>query len=84
MLLRVKVIPRSSRTGFDSVMGDGTYKIRLKSPPVDGKANSELIRWLSRQFGVLRRDVVVRSGASSRSKSLRISCPASTPEWFNG
>jgi len=45
--LAVRVLPRSSRNEIAGVMEDGTVKIRLTSPPVDGKANQALVEFLS-------------------------------------
>ncbi len=75
--------PGSSRTEFHSVMDDGCFKIRLKAPPVDGKANAELVRWLSRQFGVSAGSVQIKSGSSSRRKTVKIVSPPITPPWYH-
>ncbi len=84
MILTVRVVPRSGRTCFDSIMANGHYKLRLKASPVDGKANAELIRWLSGEFAVPRENVIIRTGASSRMKTVEIVHPAAPPEWFHG
>ena len=67
----VRVIPRSSKT---EIVGehDGALKIKLKSPPVDGAANDELIRFLSKQLGVPRSSVEIVGGYSSRTKRVVI------------
>jgi uncharacterized protein (TIGR00251 family) len=51
---------------------DGTWLARLKSPPVDGKANQELLLLLARHFGCAKSAVSIRSGASGRMKLVRI------------
>ena len=65
-------------------MADGCYKIRLKAPPVDGKANRELLKWLAKQFGVSGGDVLIKTGLTSRSKSVEIrnSLLKLKPDWF--
>ncbi len=83
MFVRVKVLPGSGRTGFQSVMDDGYCKIRLKAPPVDGKANAELIRWLSKQFGVSVESVVIKSGRTSRRKTVKIDSATLMPDWYH-
>ncbi len=83
VFVRIKVIPGSRITEFFSLMSDGSYRIRLKAPPVDGKANIELIRWMSRQFGVSREEVCIKSGTTSRQKLIRIMHPTTKPAWFN-
>jgi len=44
--LQVKVIPRARKTEYVGLMDDGTYKIRLRAVPEDGKANDELLEYL--------------------------------------
>ncbi len=70
--LRIKVIPRAKTTTVQGEHGDA-LKIRLKSPPVDGKANSELIRFLSDALGVKRSTVVLEAGLTSRVKRVHVS-----------
>ena len=67
----VRVQPRASHSG---VVGehDGALKIRLAAPPVEGEANEELIRVLAKLFGVLRGQVSILSGQTSKSKLIRI------------
>ena len=52
--------------------GDGTWTARLKSPPVDGKANAELIALVARHFGCAKAEVAIKTGASGRKKRLVI------------
>jgi uncharacterized protein (TIGR00251 family) len=67
----VRVVPRSSRS---EIVGehDGALKIRLASPPVDGAANAELVKLLSKKFGVSKRDVQIVAGETSKSKRIKI------------
>ena len=67
----VRVIPRSSRT---EIVGeyDGTVKVRLSSPPVDGAANVELIKLFAKRLGVPRSAVEIVSGETSKTKRLRV------------
>jgi uncharacterized protein (TIGR00251 family) len=67
----VRVTPRSSKTEFVG-MHDGALKIKLKSPPVDGAANEELIRLLSKAFNVPRSNLTIVSGQSSRTKRIQM------------
>jgi len=50
----------------------GPWLARLKSPPVDGKANEELIRLVARRFECSKSAVSIRSGASGRVKLVEI------------
>jgi uncharacterized protein len=47
-------------------------KIALAAPPVDGRANEELVAYLADVFGVSRSDVVVAAGLQSRNKRVRV------------
>ena len=55
-------------------------KIRLAAPPVDGKANAELRRYLADAFGVPLRGVTLVRGELSRQKTVRIDAPALRPD----
>jgi hypothetical protein len=70
-IIQVKVTPRS-RVSSLTQAADGTWVARLKSPPVDGKANAELIALVAEQFGCRRAAVSIRSGASGRMKLVEI------------
>jgi uncharacterized protein (TIGR00251 family) len=71
VILAIKVVPRASKPGI-AVEPDGSLKVRLQSPPVDGAANAELIEALSDFFHVSRRAVTITGGAHSRTKRVRI------------
>ncbi|NOZ68527.1 MAG: YggU family protein [Deferribacteres bacterium] len=71
LIIKVKVEPRSSRPGIAGPYGDA-LKVRLSSPPVEGKANKELIEILSREFGIHKKDVEIVSGHSSRNKLVKL------------
>ena len=47
----IKVIPRAKKTEFVGTFDDGSYKIRLRAVPEDGKANEELLRYLEEETG---------------------------------
>lgn len=68
---RVRVVPRASRTEILGEM-DGAVKLRVSSPPVDGAANAEVVKFLAKTFGVPRSAVGIVSGETSRTKLLRI------------
>ncbi len=67
--LRVKPNGRESRL---IQQDDGTWTATLKAPPVDGKANAELIALIARHFDVPRSAVEIRAGAGSRLKRVRV------------
>ncbi len=71
MIVQVKVKPRS-RTSAIEQLPDGTWVARLKSPPVDGKANAELVTLIAERFRCPKSAVSIRSGASGRLKIIRV------------
>ena len=71
MFIQVKVKP-GARVSELKQAADGTWTASLKSPPVDGKANAELIMLVARYFKCAKSAVSIRSGASGRKKLVRI------------
>jgi uncharacterized protein (TIGR00251 family) len=69
--IRLHIQPRAAGTGLAGVFGDA-LKVRLKSPPVDGAANEELIRFLAEKLGVPRNRVELVAGHSARRKTVRV------------
>ncbi|MBN2126222.1 MAG: YggU family protein [Deltaproteobacteria bacterium] len=69
--IRVRVIPRSSRSEIAGREGD-TYRVKIASPPVDGAANKALIELLAKSLGLSKRSVRIISGETSRLKTIRI------------
>lgn len=72
VLLHLHVQPKASKTrivGFH----DGCLKIAVAAPPVEGKANKAVVRFLADILGVPVRDVVVTSGTQSRKKAVVVS-----------
>lgn len=69
--LSIKVKPNARESSLEEA-GDGTWLAKLKSPPVDGKANAELIELVARAFGCSRSAVSIRSGAGARLKLVRV------------
>ena len=69
--MKIKVEPRSSRAGITGPYGD-SLKVRLTSPPVEGKANKELIEVLAKEFGIHKKDVEIIMGKNSRNKVVRL------------
>ena len=51
---------------------NGLLLVRLAAPPVEGKANEALVRFLAKALGVAQRDVQILSGETAREKRLRI------------
>lgn len=71
MKKQVKVKPNSKNQNIDET-ADGSLIINLKSPPVDGKANEELIQILAKKFEVSKSRISIKFGLSSRNKVVEI------------
>ncbi|RPI83326.1 MAG: YggU family protein [Chloroflexi bacterium] len=70
--LAIRVTPRASRNQIVEILTDGTVKIRLTAPPVEGKANEELIRFLSKILDVAPSRLEIVAGATGRDKLVSI------------
>lgn len=70
-ILQVKAKP-NSRVSALTPQDDGTWLAQLKSPPVDGKANAELIELVARRFGCAKSAVAIKTGAGSKLKRVII------------
>ena len=71
MILTVKVKPNSKNQSIEE-QPDGSLTVHLKSPPVDGKANQELIVMLAKKFKVPKSSIAIKSGLSSKHKLVEI------------
>ncbi len=67
----VKVVPRSSRTEIAGTEGDA-LRIRLKAPPVEGRANEALIEFLANTFRIGKANVEIVRGETGRHKLVRL------------
>lgn len=70
-VIQVKVKPNAGASTLERA-ADGSWLAQLKSPPVDGKANAELIALVARAFSCRKADVTIKSGAGARLKRVRI------------
>ncbi|MBF0105492.1 MAG: YggU family protein [Deltaproteobacteria bacterium] len=71
MKLTVKITPNSKKS---EIMGweGALLKIKIQAPPLEGKANTELVRFLSKQWGISKSSIHILSGETSRIKTLEI------------
>lgn len=79
LILDVRVQPRASRNEIVGYQADGRLKVRITAPPVDGKANTHLFRFLADQFGVPLRQIRLLSGDNNRNKRIEIIAPRHNP-----
>ena len=68
--LSVQATPRAARSEFAGLYGEDALRVRLRAPPVDGKANAALLTFLAEAFGLPKRDVVLMQGATGRHKRV--------------
>ena len=68
----IRVIPGSKLNQVVGIMDDGSLKIKLKAKPIAGRANLELIKYLSNILDINESDIEIHSGLSSRNKIIRI------------
>ena len=71
MILHVMVIPNASR---NEIVGwhDGALKIRLAAPPVEGRANQELLRVLAKTLGLAPSNLSLAQGQTGKRKKIVI------------
>ena len=70
--IQVQIQPRSSK---DQIIGihNGRLKIKISAPPVDGKANQNLIEFIAKALGVSKSKIEIVKGRTSKLKTLKIS-----------
>ena len=78
MVIAVKVKPNCRISLLEQLEG-GVWLAQLKSAPVDGKANRELLALVARHFRCPKSAVSLKSGASARTKLVRIDGPSAAP-----
>jgi uncharacterized protein (TIGR00251 family) len=70
-VLQIRVKPNARQQRLEE-QADGTWLAQLRSPPVEGKANVELIALVAAHFKLRRSQVSIRSGASGRMKLVQL------------
>ncbi|MGL5408276.1 MAG: DUF167 family protein YggU [Shewanella sp.] len=78
LLLRLYIQPKASRDTIVGVHGD-ELKIAITAPPVDGKANAHLSKFLAKQCKVAKGSVLIEKGEQGRHKQVRILQPGQIP-----
>lgn len=83
MILSVRVQPKASSDEIVGPCADAhggeSLKVRITAPPVDGKANAHLVKFLARTFGVAKSRVRVVAGDTGRQKRVQINGPTRLP-----
>lgn len=70
MTLAVRVTPRANKNKIAEILGDGTIRIRLTAPPVEGKANIALLKFLAMVLDVPYSKLEIISGVNGRDKRI--------------
>lgn len=70
-VLQIKVKP-NARASSLTLLDDGTWLAQIKSPPVDGKANAELVTLVAKHLGCRKADVAIKVGAGGRMKLVTV------------
>ncbi|GAB6035284.1 DUF167 family protein YggU [Galenea microaerophila] len=78
LIFTIYLQPKASR---DQIQGwhDGELKVAITAPPIDGKANAHLIKFLSKQFKTSKSHIEILSGELSRHKKVHIQAPKQMP-----
>ncbi len=80
--LRIKAQPAASRNEFCEIYGEDAIKIRIKAPAVEGAANKELVKFLSKSFKVSKSDIIFKSGQNSKIKIIEFPLTEKFNEWI--
>jgi uncharacterized protein (TIGR00251 family) len=70
--LAVRVTPRASKNEILEVLGDGTVKVHITAPPVDGRANETLVKFLSETLDIPISQIEIVAGVSGRDKLISV------------
>ena len=78
LVLRLYIQPKASRDSIIGPHGD-ELKVAITAPPVDGKANAHLVKYLAKCFRVAKGQVLVEKGELGRHKQIKIIDPQQIP-----
>jgi uncharacterized protein len=70
--LAVRVTPRASKDEIVEILSDGTVKVHLTAPPIEGKANQALLKFLSKVLDVPEKKLDIVAGAGGRDKLISV------------
>ncbi len=81
LILYVQIQPKSSKDEVVGILGEN-LKIKITAPPIDGKANEHLCRFIAKVFNVSKSQVSILKGETSKIKTLLIKQPQQLPNWI--
>jgi hypothetical protein len=70
--LTIRVTPRARKTEVGGVLDDGTLRVRVAAPPVEGKANKALIAFLAKVLGVRKNKIEIVAGEKGLDKIISV------------
>ena len=70
--ITVHVLTRTSKSEIAGVLDDGTLKVKLNAPPLEGKANKELIKLLAKEFNIPKSSIEIVAGKNSKQKIVAL------------
>ena len=82
VIIAIKAQPGASRSEFAGVYGDEAVKVRIAAPAVEGAANKELVKFLSKRFKVPKSSIEIVSGETSKIKRVRFPLTRHFTEWL--
>jgi uncharacterized protein len=80
--IRIKAQPSASKSEFCEVYGEDAIKIRIKAPAVEGAANKELVKFLSKSFKVSKSDILFKTGQNSKVKIIEFPLTEKFNTWI--
>lgn len=70
--LTLRVVPNAARSELVGPYGENGYKVRVKAPPTEGRANTALIEYFARELGISAGCIRITSGRKARTKQVEI------------
>ena len=70
--IRIKVIPKSSKTELAGYLPDGTWKVKVAATPEKGRANRALLDFLAEHLGIAKSRLRIASGETSQLKRIHV------------
>ena len=71
-MLKLRVSPGAKKSGWKGALPDGRRKVAIAAPPIDGRANEALVRFLAEALGLKTNAVRVAHGAGGRDKVVEV------------
>ena len=70
--INIRVLPRSSCNEVAGKMSNGTLKVKLTTPPINGEANKALLKLLAKHFNIPKSKIKIAKGLTNKNKIIQI------------